>query len=244
MVQRKRRARKACQKAMMVFRRVVFALTSPTKVQARTFPKTKAEEDQQGKGKEGTFPPSGLSASETPNEEIYGHGWESDDWTDDSRTPDAGWFCTEAHTASMVATPLNLANHPTHIVLDLGCTRSIGPRVPIEIFEKHAWYYGITTEFCRCDRSFVFETETCMESCIIQFPTTPPCSTEVDVLETGDVPILFSYTRMKNLGMTLELDPKGDTITCPAFGLYSSPGDYSTMGRIVLDLTTLAYQPA
>ena len=34
--------RKACQKAMMVFRRVVFALASP--VQARTFTKTKARE--------------------------------------------------------------------------------------------------------------------------------------------------------------------------------------------------------
>ena len=166
----------------------------PDKGAGKDFHQNKGRgKDQQGKGKEGTFPQSGLSASETPNEEIYGHGWESDDWTDDSRTPDAGWFCTEAHTASMVATPLNLANHPTHVVLYLGCTRSIGPRAAIEIFEKHAWYYGITTEICRCNKSFVFETETCMESCIINFPTAPPCSTKVDVLETGDVPILFSF---------------------------------------------------
>ena len=48
---------------------------------------------------------------------------------------------------------------------------------------------------------------------------------------------------MKNLGMTIELDPKGDKITCPAFGLYSSPAEHSTMGHIVLDLTSLAYQP-
>ena len=41
---KERKTRKACQKAMMVFRRVVFALTSPTKVQARTFTETKAEE--------------------------------------------------------------------------------------------------------------------------------------------------------------------------------------------------------
>ena len=51
----------------------------------------------------------------------------------------------------------------------------------------------------------------------------PPCSTKVDVLETGDVPILFSPSQMKNLGMTFELDPKRDKITCPAFGLFSSP---------------------
>ena len=65
----------------------------------------------------------------------------------------------------------------------------------------------------------------------------------VDVFETGDVPILFSLCQTKNLGMTVELDPKGDKITCPAFGLYSSPAEHSTTGHIVLDLTNLAYQP-
>ena len=77
---------------------------------------------------------------------------------------------------------------------------------------------------------------------MIHFPTKPPCSTRVYVLETGDVPILFSPPQMQNLGITLELDPKGAKITCPAFGLYCSPVEYSTMGHIVLDLTSLAYQ--
>ena len=67
------------------------------------------------------------------------------------------------------------------------------------------------------------ETETCLESCIIHFPTKPPCSTMVDVLETGDVPILFSLPQMRKLGMSVALDPQGDKITCPAFGLFSSP---------------------
>ena len=40
------------------------------------------------------------------------------------------------------------------------------------------------------------------------FPTTPPCSTRVDVLETGNVPIFFFHPHMKHLGMTIELDPK------------------------------------
>ena len=95
-------------------------------------------------------------------------------------------------------------------------------------------------EFCRCHTSFVF-TNSESETCIFHFPAIPPCSTKVDVLETGDVPILSSLPQMKNLG--IELDPKGDKVTCPAFGLYSSPAEYSTMGQIVLDLTNLAYQP-
>ena len=81
------------------------------------------------------------------------------------------------------------------------------------------------------------------ECCIIHFPTKPPCSTTVDVLQTGDVPIQNFLPQMQNFGITLELDPRGAKITCPAFGLYSSPIEYSSMGHIVLDLTSLAYQP-
>ena len=61
------------------------------------------------------------------------------------------------------------------------------------------------------------------------------------MLETGNV-LLFSLSQIKNLGVTIELDPKGDKITCPSFGLYSSPSESSTIGHIVLDLTSLAYQ--
>ena len=42
--------------------------------------------------------------------------------------------------------------------------------------------------------------------------------------------------------MTVEPDPKRDKITCPSFGLCSSPAEHSTMGHIVLDLTNLACQ--
>ena len=41
---KERKARRACQKAMMASKRVVFALTSPTKEAGKDFPKTKAEE--------------------------------------------------------------------------------------------------------------------------------------------------------------------------------------------------------
>ena len=41
------KARKACRKAMMAFRRVVFALTSQMEAQARTTPRTKAKERPQ-----------------------------------------------------------------------------------------------------------------------------------------------------------------------------------------------------
>ena len=42
--------------------------------------------------------------------------------------------------------------------------------------------------------------------------------------------------------MPIELDPNGDKMTYPAFGLYSFPAEHSAMGHIVLDLMNLAYQ--
>ena len=219
-------------------------ISTRTKAEART---------KKGKGKESAYAQPGLSASETNSEEGYGHSWESDDWysslTDDSSGSSCrdttAWYGT-GHTAWMASVPLNLAHHPTHAVLDLGCTRSVGSSMAIKRFQKYALHYGIKTEFCPCKISFVSansETETCRESCIIHFPTAPPRSARVDVLEMGDVPILFSISQMKNLGTTIELDPKGDKLTCPAFGLYSSPVEYSTMAHIVSDLTSLAHRP-
>ena len=63
---KEKEARKACQKAMHDFRGVVFAITNQKKVQARI-------SSSIGKGKEGAYPQSGRSASETPSEEGYGH---------------------------------------------------------------------------------------------------------------------------------------------------------------------------
>ena len=145
-------ARSACQKAMMAFRRVVFALTNRTKMQARTFTKTKAERrTKKEKAKKELIP----NPDSQPQKQIV-----------------------KKDVARLGNQTLLVASHWT----DLGCTRSIGSRAAIEILKKHAWYYGTTTEFCRCNKSLVFansETETCMESCSILFPTTPPCSTKV-----------------------------------------------------------------
>ena len=65
----------------------------------------------------------------------------------------------------------------------------------------------------------------------------------LDLLETSNVLVLFSLPQMKKLGITTELHPKGDTITCPAFGLHSSPAEYSTIWHVVLDLTSFTYPP-
>ena len=134
----------------------------------------------------------------------------------------------------------------TLVVLDHGCTRSTGSRKAIRRFQRCALYYGVTTEFCLCNKSFVFAnsvTETCREHCIIHFPTKPPCSASVDVLETGDIPILFSLPQMQNLGIPLDLDPKGAKITCPALACTLLPTNIPQWDILSWILTSLAYQP-
>ena len=84
------------------------------------------------------------SASETRREEGNGHAWESDDWSsshwpDDSSTSAAGWSCTRAYTAWIAAVPLNLTDHPTHVVLDLGYTRPIRSRAAVARLQRHTW---------------------------------------------------------------------------------------------------------
>ena len=51
------------------------------------------------------------------------------------------------------------------------------------------------------------------------------------------------FPQMRNLGATIELDPQGDKVACPAFGLSSSPAEYSTLGLVLLGLTSLTNQP-
>ena len=117
----------------------------------------------------------------------------------------------------MALAHLDFAHHSTHVVLDLSCTRSFGSRKTIRRFQKYALYCGVTTGICPCSNSFVFansEGETCRENCFfVHFPTTPPCSATVDVLETGDVPILFSLLHLQNLGIAFELDERSVCLT-------------------------------
>ena len=173
--------------------------------------KGKGYSPSQKNSKKEAHPQHGLSASETPEEERYTHSWESDDWSssqwpDESWTPAARWCRARDHSAWMAVPSLNLASHPAHWILHLGCTRSFGSISAIKRFQKH----------CHYNKSFVVansETESCRESFTVHFPTTPPCATTVDVLETSDAPILFSLPQKRNLGTTVELDPQGDKIT-------------------------------
>ena len=69
-------ARKVLRKVTKALRKVVFRTYQPEKGIVNEFHPHKGRgKDQRIKGNEGAYPQSGLSASETPGEEGYGHVW-------------------------------------------------------------------------------------------------------------------------------------------------------------------------
>ena len=91
------------------------------------------DKDRKGKGKEGAYTQSGFQPLKHPvTKEIASPG---------NQMIGIPYSLTILVPLlhGMASVPMNLANHPTHVVLDLGCTQSIGPRTAIKRIQKHAW---------------------------------------------------------------------------------------------------------
>jgi hypothetical protein len=82
---------------------------------------------------------------------------------------------------------VSLADHPTSVILDLGCTRAMGSRQAIEKFMRAAAKHHLKCEILPSHANS--ETTQVKEKCRVWFPTTPPCSTDFDIVEQGTVPI-------------------------------------------------------
>ena len=110
---------------------------------------------------------------------------------------------------------------------------------------RHSGFKG-TFQFVPCCTHFSFansHASKCYERLVINFPTTPPCSTEVDILEEGSVPILISLQQIGNLYMGFQHTPYCGYLTCEAFGLKDYPIPISTSNHLLLDLCNLKSSP-
>ena len=77
-----RKGKKGLSKGNDGFQKGGFRPYQPDKGAVKDYSENKGNgRFQKGKGKEEAPPQSGLSASETPEEEGYSHAWESDDWS-------------------------------------------------------------------------------------------------------------------------------------------------------------------
>ena len=74
----------------------------------------------------------------------------------------------------------------------------------------------------------------------LRYHTTPPRSTNIDVLEQGAVPILLSISQMRNLYMTIKHTPQCDKITRKAFGMNRQAVPVSGTGHALVDLAGVA----
>ena len=74
----------------------------------------------------------------------------------------------------------------------------------------------------------------------LRYHTTPPCSTNIDILEQGTVPILLSISQMRNLYMTIEHTPQCDKITRKAFGMDCQAVPVSGTGHALVHLAGVA----
>ena len=104
---------------------------------------------------------------------------------------------------------LDVNKCPTHVILDNGCTRSMGSSFAVKRFVqaiKDSPYRGVSCWYEPVETTFTFANGQLGKSThqlVISFDTRPPCKTTVDVLDQGRVPILFSIEQMRNLNMTI-----------------------------------------
>ncbi len=134
---------------------------------------------------------------------------------------------------------VHLPTNPTFVILDLGCTRSMGSRKAVDAFLKAWKRKGNEAEILESNASFKFansQATNCTEKMRIWFRTKPPIYTDVDIVEEGSVPILFSLPQMQNLRFRLEADPDNVYLTCKSLNYHRQPLRMSVTKHLVIDL--------
>jgi len=111
-----------------------------------------------------------------------------------------GWRCLQA-SAWLGIRVLDLNRNPMCAILDLGCAKPMGSRRAPIAFKRAARKYGIQCWGEPTRGKFTFadsRTNLVWSKMVVQFLTNPTVTTEFDIIEEGDVPILFSLGQMKN----------------------------------------------
>jgi len=125
---------------------------------------------------------------------------------------------------------VDLGSHPTHVILDSGCTRAMGSRFAIDRLVQscqqhpkcdHIWFSKQPcSSKCSCANG---EQSTVKERLAIHFRNDHAhhgwITMCVDIVDKGKVPVLFSVEQMRNLRMNIEHTHVGEFMTCPLFGM-------------------------
>ena len=137
---------------------------------------------------------------------------------------------------------------PTVAILDLGCTRAMGSRNAINAFceyvDKHdcgLWYKIEPTS----SRFFFANSQQtkCTEKLIIHMydKAWNVHTTEFDIVEEGNVPLLMSLPQMRNLGFQFELSPQQSFLNCTRLGIWKHKLRMSKSTHLVMDFQDIAW---
>ena len=159
-------------------------------------------------------------------------------------------FDDEFHHA-LLSEYIDLRYSPTYVIIDSGCTRAMGSRTAVmrlvKACKRHYNASKIDFSFEPSSSRFSFangEQSNVREKLVIYFQNdqspTGWITTAIDILDQGDVPILFSVEQLRNLRMSIEHTPVGDYLTCPLFGLKRFSLPVSTSNHNVLDIMMFA----
>ena len=137
---------------------------------------------------------------------------------------------------------------PTVAILDLGCTRAIGSRNAVNAFgdyvDKHdcgLWYKIEQTS----SSLFLANSQQtkCTEKLVIHMydKSWSVHTTEFDIVEEGNVPLLMSLPQMRNLGFQFELSPQKSFLNCTRLGIWKHQLRMSKSTHLVMDFQDIAW---
>ena len=93
-----------------------------------------------------------------------------------------GHACLSTKTNNVI----DLTRNPTYVILDLGCTKSMGSRYAVTNFMKAAHVHGLDYEIVPSSSKLSLansETTTVHQALKVWFPTKPPMFTLMDIVE-------------------------------------------------------------
>ena len=137
---------------------------------------------------------------------------------------------------------------PTVAILDLGCTRAMGSRNAVNAFCDYVdnndcglWYKIEPTS----SRFFFANSQQtkCTEKLVIHMydKSWSVHTTEFDIVEEGNVPLLMSLPQMRNLGFRFELSPQKSFLNCTRLGIWKHQLRMAKSTHLVMDFQDIAW---
>ena len=137
---------------------------------------------------------------------------------------------------------------PTVAILDLGCTRAMGSRNAVNAFCDYVDNNdcGLWCKIEPTSSRFFFansQQTKCTEKLVIHMydKSWSVHTTEFDIVEEGNVPLLMSLPQMRNLGFQFELSPQKSFLNCTRLGIWKHQLRMAKSTHLVMDFQDIAW---